>query len=102
MVKLAESAVSERAHMKKRPHEYLVPDTSVVSLSSTPGQIVKLHGAVTNIRKMRGFAFVLLRTVDGVEQCLWDEESNFLLETYKCGLAIFHTGTAQRAHAPVF
>lgn len=48
---------------------------------SMAGQIVKLHGAVTKIRKMRGFAFVLLRTVDGVEQCLWDEESNFLLET---------------------
>ncbi len=48
---------------------------------SRAGQTVSLHGAVGKIRKMSGFAFVLLRTSAGTEQCVWEEgESEFPLE----------------------
>lgn len=48
------------------------------------GKRIKLHGSVYKIRKMSGFAFVLLRTKRAVIQCVYSEEfSNFNLETLK-------------------
>ncbi|MDE7298016.1 MAG: aspartate--tRNA(Asn) ligase [Lachnospiraceae bacterium] len=48
---------------------------------SLAGQMVSLHGAVSKIRKMSGFAFVLLRTAERTEQCVWEEGvSGFPLE----------------------
>ncbi len=38
------------------------------------GQRVKLHGSIYKIRKMSGFAFVLLRTKREVIQCVYSEE----------------------------
>lgn len=50
-------------------------------LGEYTGQTVKLHGAIHKIRKMSGFAFVLLRTVGEVLQCVYSEEfSEFSLE----------------------
>lgn len=37
------------------------------------GECVKLHGSIYKIRKMRGFAFVLLRTKRAVVQCVYTE-----------------------------
>lgn len=48
------------------------------------GNRIKLHGSVYKIRKMSGFAFVLLRTKRVVIQCIYSEEfSNFNLEILK-------------------
>lgn len=45
---------------------------------------IVLHGSVYKIRKMSGFAFVLLRTKSTVIQCIYNEEfSNFNLEILK-------------------
>jgi len=45
------------------------------------GSEVKIHGSIYKIRKMRGFAFVLLRTKREVVQCIYSEEqAGFPLE----------------------
>lgn len=45
------------------------------------GETLKIHGSIYKIRKMSGFAFVLLRTKRQVIQCVYSEESaNFALE----------------------
>ena len=48
------------------------------------GKRIKLHGSVYKIRKMSGFAFVLLRTKRSVIQCIYsDKFANFNLETLR-------------------
>lgn len=48
------------------------------------GNRIKLHGSIYKIRKMSGFAFVLLRTKRAVIQCLFSERfSNFNLNILK-------------------
>ena len=45
------------------------------------GEQVQIHGSIYKIRKMRGFAFVLLRTARQVVQCIYSEEkADFSLE----------------------
>lgn len=45
------------------------------------GEQIQIHGSVYKIRKMRGFAFVLLRTARQVVQCIYSEErADFALE----------------------
>ncbi|MDD5899639.1 MAG: aspartate--tRNA(Asn) ligase [Lachnospiraceae bacterium] len=45
------------------------------------GEQIQIHGSIYKIRKMRGFAFVLLRTARQVVQCIYSEEqAKFLLE----------------------
>ena len=45
------------------------------------GSEVKIHGSIYKIRKMHGFAFVLLRTKRDVVQCIYSEEqAKFPLE----------------------
>lgn len=45
------------------------------------GEIVRLCGSVYKIRRMSGFAFVLLRTAREIVQCLYEEtEASFSLE----------------------
>ena len=47
-------------------------------------QRIKLHGSVYKIRKMSGFAFVLLRTKREIIQCVYSEEfSSFELDELK-------------------
>ncbi len=46
------------------------------------GRTVQIHGMVHKLRRMHGFAFVLLRTRETVVQCVWSEQdSAFPLET---------------------
>lgn len=48
------------------------------------GNRIKLHGSIYKVRKMSGFAFVLLRTKRAVIQCLFSEEfSKFNLDILK-------------------
>ena len=52
-----------------------------LSLLEHAGEIVEIHGSIYKIRKMRGFAFVLLRTAKHVIQCVYSEEkASFSLE----------------------
>lgn len=44
------------------------------------GETVQIHGSIYKIRKMRGFAFVLLRTREGIIQCVYGESAEFSLE----------------------
>lgn len=56
-------------------------EAETARLGEYTGQTVNLHGAVHKIRKMSGFAFVLLRTGREVLQCVYSEEfSEFPLE----------------------
>lgn len=43
-------------------------------LLSNIGNVVKVHGSIYKIRKMQGFAFVLLRMRREVVQCIYSEE----------------------------
>lgn len=53
----------------------------VNELTNYIGNEVKIHGSIYKIRKMRGFAFVLLRTKREVVQCIYSEEqAHFALE----------------------
>lgn len=46
------------------------------------GHTILIHGSIYKIRKMQGFAFVLLRTKRSILQCIYSEEfSNFSLES---------------------
>jgi len=48
------------------------------------GKRITVHGSIYKIRKMSGFAFVLLRTKRTVIQCIYSEEfSNFKLDMLK-------------------
>lgn len=50
-------------------------------LKSRCGQEIRIHGSIYKIRKMSGFAFVLLRTKRAIVQCTYSEEtSGFPLE----------------------
>jgi len=44
------------------------------------GETVQIHGSIYKIRKMRGFAFVLLRTKESIIQCVYGESAGFPLE----------------------
>lgn len=56
----------------------------VSELAQLIGNEVTLHGSIYKIRKMSGFAFVLLRTGDSVVQCIYsDETATFSLEGLK-------------------
>lgn len=51
------------------------------SLLEMSGKEIEIHGSIYKIRKMRGFAFVLLRTAEEVVQCVYSEEkAEFSLE----------------------
>lgn len=53
-------------------------------LSSHKGERVRIHGSVYKIRRMSGFAFVLLRTAREMVQCVYEEkEASFSLEELK-------------------
>lgn len=47
------------------------------------GKQIRIHGSIYKIRKMSGFAFVLLRTKREVIQCVYGEFSNFELAELK-------------------
>lgn len=48
------------------------------------GENIKIHGAIYKIRKMKGFAFVLLRTKRDILQCIYiPEKARFLLDELK-------------------
>lgn len=53
----------------------------VSELANYIGSEVKIHGGIYKIRKMCGFAFVLLRTKRAVVQCIYaEEQAHFALE----------------------
>lgn len=72
------------------------------NLTSCIGQKVRLHGSIYKIRKMSGFAFVLLRMKDRVMQCVYNAESaDFALEELKeesCVEVFAEVVKEERAH----
>lgn len=48
-------------------------DTEFQNLPQTIGRTVRLHGSVYKIRRMKGFAFVILQTMRGLVQCVHSE-----------------------------
>ncbi len=44
------------------------------NLASHLGETIKIHGSIYKIRKMSGFAFILLRTKRKVVQCIYSSE----------------------------
>lgn len=62
-------------------------------LSTQCGQTVSLHGMIYHIRRMRGFAFVLLRTACEVLQCVYEEgASSFPLSILQENASVECTG----------
>lgn len=49
-------------------------ETEAGDLVHRIGKTVRLHGAIYKIRRMSGFAFVLLRMRDAIVQCVYSEE----------------------------
>ena len=60
------------------------PNIGAEYISECIGKIITLHGSIYKIRRMSGFAFVLLRTKREVFQCIYNKEyANFDLEVLK-------------------
>ncbi len=53
---------------------------SAAELKESIGKTLTFAGRVYKVRKMSGFAFVLVQLRDGLVQCLWDEASGFDVE----------------------
>lgn len=72
-------------------------------LSAHIGEMVRIHGSVYRIRKMRGFAFVLLRTARRIVQCIYIEETaSFSLEQIpeeSCVRAVARVAADERSRA---
>ncbi len=67
--------------MKTMNGEIIKQTVAPECLQEHMGESVRIHGSIYKIRKMRGFAFVLLRTARQVVQCIYSEEkANFSLE----------------------
>lgn len=49
-------------------------ETESYELANHIGETVRLHGAIYKVRRMSGFAFVLLRMRDTIVQCIYSEE----------------------------
>lgn len=66
---------------EKEDHMYLIKGitkTEVIEaeeLSRHIGETVRIHGSIYKIRKMKGFAFVLLRTKRDILQCIYETET---------------------------
>ena len=57
------------------------------------GKVVKMNGAVHNIRDMGEFAFVILRKAEGLVQCVYEErKTDFDLKELKEESAVEVTG----------
>lgn len=58
-----------------------IPEVSAEQLLNGEflGEQVRIHGSIYKIRKMSGFAFVLLRTKREIIQCVYGDFSNFSL-----------------------
>lgn len=68
MIKMINGERTERTVLPESLKEYI-------------GEQVQIHGSIYKIRKMRGFAFVLLRTARSIVQCVYSEErAEFSLE----------------------
>lgn len=60
------------------------PNMGVEYISKCIGSRLNLHGSIYKIRKMSGFAFVLLRTKRDIIQCIYGEDfSSFSLDMLK-------------------
>lgn len=58
------------------------------------GQRVKVHGMVHKIRRMSGFAFVILRTSGGLLQCVYSpQQADFRLEALEENMGVAAWGT---------
>lgn len=61
--------------------EFFQESISPKELSNHLGEFVTLHGSIYKIRKMSGFAFVLLRTPRQIISCIYGEFSEFNLKS---------------------
>ena len=48
-------------------------ELEIEELAGHIGEMVKVHGSIYKVRKMKGFSFVLLRTKREVMQCIAEE-----------------------------
>jgi aspartyl-tRNA synthetase, archaeal type len=54
---------------------------------------LKIHGMIYKIRRMSGFAFILLRTANDIIQCVYDETyAKFNLDELKDNMAVIFNG----------
>lgn len=64
----------------------------VKELGNHIGEQTKIHGCIYKIRKMKDFAFVLLRTKRDILQCVYiPEKASFSLEELKAESAVYAT-----------
>lgn len=75
-------------------HEYINNEiTKPEELPASIGKTVKLQGSVYKIRRMGGFAFVILRTRSALVQCVYSEDfSSFALDELKEECCVIITG----------
>ncbi|MGN0141261.1 MAG: aspartate--tRNA(Asn) ligase [Roseburia sp.] len=60
------------------------PSVSEASaLAEHIGETIEIHGSIYKLRRMKGFAFVLLRTMREIVQCVYGDFSHFPLECLK-------------------
>ncbi len=72
---------TEQQREEQAAEQKEIPETEAEELKDHIGETVRIHGSVYKIRRMSGFAFVLLRTKSRIVQCVYSEEfSRFSLE----------------------
>ncbi len=79
------------------------PETEACELASHIGETVRLHGSIYKIRRMSGFAFVLLRMRDAIIQCVYSNEyASFPLDALTeeaCVRLVAEVAAEERARA---
>lgn len=72
---------------------FMTSHVEVENVKNHIGQIVKIHGIVYKIRVMSGFAFVILKTLRSLLQCVYVEGiSRFKLSELKANMSVVITG----------
>lgn len=67
--------------------------TEAEELKNKIGQTILIHGVIYKIRKMSGFAFVLLQTKRQLVQCVWSSESSsFPISKLSCNMSVVIEG----------
>lgn len=61
-----------------------IVEVTACELAEHIGEVVRIHGSIYKVRKMSGFAFVILRTADSTVQCVYsEEEAEFPIDELK-------------------
>ncbi len=83
MIHNKEYIINQEMNQTYKQENINIPQVEAENLANHIGSQICIHGSIYKIRKMSGFAFVLLRTKRCIIQCVYGEFSNFALSELK-------------------